>query len=218
MMNTGIRGVSRWAVAVGLVLVLGPQSWAHAQIGRKISVKDYPSMKEGSPGLVLIEVSDFQCPYCGQSARELLPQVDKDFVQTGKVELIFLDLPLQMHPQALQAAEAAACAGDQKKFWEMHHLLFTHQHDLASAQLPGYAETLGLDVPDFQKCLSSARHGAEIRSSVRVAHSLDISGTPAYVLARRIPGGDKVQVLEIIHGLPPYEELGKKLNALLASK
>lgn len=215
-MSIGIRGISRWVLAVGLFL--GPQTWAQAQIGRKIAVGDYPSKKEGSPGLVLIEVSDFQCPYCGQSAREVLPKVDEKFVHTGKVELIFLDLPLQMHPQALQAAEAAACAGDQKKFWEMHDLLYAHQHDLAPAQLPGYAETLGLDVPAFQKCLSSGRHVPGIRSNVRVAHSLDISGTPAYLLARRIPGGDKVQVVDIIHGLPPYEELEKKLDALLASK
>jgi hypothetical protein len=60
IMTADIRGVSRWMVAAGLVLVLGPQSWAYAQVGRKISVRDYPSMKESSPGLVLIEVSDFQ--------------------------------------------------------------------------------------------------------------------------------------------------------------
>jgi hypothetical protein len=59
-MTANLRGVSRWMMAAGLVLVLGPQSWAHAQVGRKISVGDYPSLKEGSPGLVLVEVADFQ--------------------------------------------------------------------------------------------------------------------------------------------------------------
>jgi len=59
-MTTNVRGISRWLAAAGLVLVLGPQSWAHAQAGRKISVGGYPSEKEGSPGLVLIEVGDFQ--------------------------------------------------------------------------------------------------------------------------------------------------------------
>lgn len=59
-MAAKFRSVSQWIVAAGLVLALGPQSWAHAQIGRKISVGDYPSMKEGSPGIVLIEVGDFQ--------------------------------------------------------------------------------------------------------------------------------------------------------------
>lgn len=148
----------------------------------------------------------------------MLPQIDEKFIETGKVELIFLDLPLQMHSNAFKAAEAAACAGDQKKFWEMHNLLFIHQHELAPEQLSGYAQTIELDLPAFQKCLSSGRHEGDIRSSIRLANSLGITGTPAYVLARRIPGGDKVQVLDIVHGVRPYEEMEKKLNALLASK
>lgn len=148
----------------------------------------------------------------------MLPRIDEKFIETGKVELIFLDLPLQMHSQAFKAAEAAACAGDQKKFWEMHNLLFIHQHELAPEQLSGYAQTIELDLPAFQKCLSSRRHEGDIRSSIRLANSLGINGTPAYVLARRIPGGDKVQVLDIVHGVRPYEELEKKINDLLASK
>jgi len=147
----------------------------------------------------------------------VLPQVQEKLVHTGKVELVFLDLPLQMHPQAFKAAEAAACAGDQKKFWEMHHLLFANQRALAEDRLPGYAEKLGLDVPAFQKCLSGGRHEGEIRDNIRLAHSLGISGTPTYVLARRIKG-DKVQVLDIVHGMLPYDELEKKINALPASQ
>jgi protein-disulfide isomerase len=148
----------------------------------------------------------------------VLPQVYEKFVRPGKVELIFLDLPLQMHPYALKAAEAAACAGDQKMFWDMHHLLFANQQALAPGQLPGYAEQLGLDVAAFQKCLSSGQHGAEIREDMRAAQSLGITGTPAYVLGRRIPGTDKVEVLDIVKGLPPYEVLEKKITDLLASK
>jgi protein-disulfide isomerase len=146
----------------------------------------------------------------------VLPQIDEKFIDTGKVELVFLNLPLQMHPHAFKAAEAAACAGDQKKFWEMHDLLFNHQRELAPDQLSGYAQTLELDIPAFQKCLSSGRHEGEIRDSVRLAHSLGITGTPTYVLARRIKG-DKVEVLDIVHGAQS-EDLEKKINALLASK
>ena len=123
-----------------------------------------------------------------------------------------------MHPHAFSAAEAAACAGDQKMFWKMHDVLFANQRNLAPDQYPGYAEKLGLDVGAFQKCLSGRRHEAEIRGNVRIAQSLGITGTPAYVIARRIPGKDKVQVLEIVHGMQPFEEMEKKLNALLAAK
>jgi protein-disulfide isomerase len=148
----------------------------------------------------------------------VLPQVYEKFVRTGKVELIFLDLPLQMHPYAFQAAEAAACAGDQKMFWDMHHLLFNNQNALAPEKLPGYAEELGLDVAAFKTCLSSRRHMPDIQEDMRVAGILGITGTPAYLLGRRVPGGDKVEILDSIRGLPSYEVIEGKINALLAAK
>jgi protein-disulfide isomerase len=215
-MKVNIPRVSPWIAAAGAVLVLGAPAWALK--GPKISLGDAPSVKEGSPKLILVEVTDFQCPYCGMSAREVLPQVYEKFVHTGKVELAYVDLPLQMHSQAFKAAQAASCAGDQKKFWDMHNLLFVHQRELASAELPGYAKELGLDVPAFEACLASGKHDPAIRQNIRLAHSLGITGTPAYVLGQRIPGGDKVQVLEILHGVPNFGELEKKLNALLAAE
>ncbi len=148
----------------------------------------------------------------------VLPQVYEKFVRTGKVELIFLDLPLQMHSQAFKAAEAAACAGEQKMFWDMYHLLFANQRALAPERLAGYAGELGLDIAAFQKCLSSGRQAAGIREDVRTAQTLGLTGTPAYLLGRRLPGGDKVQILDMIKGLPPYEVLEGKINALLTAK
>lgn len=209
-----LRGISALVVVAGAFLFLGAHS-AMAQKGRKISLGDAPSMKKGSPELVLVEVSDFQCPYCGQGARNVLPLISQKFVDTGKVELVHLNLPLPMHPHAFKAAEAAACAGDQKAFWPMNHLLFNHQDALAPAQLPQYAEELGLDVAAFQKCLSSGQHGAGIRKEIRIAESLGITGTPAYLLGGRLPDSDKIQLLEILKGLPPYEELDKTITTLL---
>lgn len=147
----------------------------------------------------------------------MLSPVYEKFVRTGKVELIFLDLPLEMHPHAFKAAEAAACAGEQKMFWDMHHLLFAKQQALAPEKLPGYAEELGLDVAAFQICLASGRQAAGIREDMRVAQTLGLTGTPAYLLGRRLPG-DKVEILDTIKGLPPYEFLENKLNALLTAK
>ena len=142
----------------------------------------------------------------------------ESFVDTGKIEIIFLDMPLDGHPHAFKAAEAGACADDQKMFWEMHHALFDHQQNLASAKLPGYAAEVGLDVPAFQKCLDSGQHEARIREDLRIVHSLGLSGTPDYLLGRRVPGGNEVEVLEVITGTIPYEKMEKKLNELLASK
>ena len=148
----------------------------------------------------------------------MLTQVYDKFVRTGKVELIYLDLPLPMHPHAFKAAEAAACAGDQNKFWEMHHELFANQGALAPEQLSGYAGELGLDVAAFQKCLSGGKKAPGIREDMRVAQNLGIGSTPMYLLGRRISGGDKVQILDSIKGAQTYEVFEEKINALLTSE
>jgi protein-disulfide isomerase len=123
-----------------------------------------------------------------------------------------------MHSHAFKAAEAAQCAGDQKMFWDMHHLLFARQNALAPEHLPRYAEELGLNVADFQKCLASGRHAAGIREDSRTAQILGISGTPAYLLGRRLPGGDKVEILDMVKGAPPYEVLEAKIETLLPAE
>jgi protein-disulfide isomerase len=210
-----IRFLRGW-MAVGL-LSFGTLASAWGMKGPKINVSDDPSYKEGSPNLVLVEVSDFQCPYCGQAAREVLPKVVEKYVRPGQVELVFLDLPLQMHPDALKAAEAAACANDQGKFWEMHNLLFANQRALGVDSLPGYAEKAGLDVAAFSKCLASGKKQGGIREDVRTVGFLDIHSTPTLLLGRRVAGGDKVEVLETLHG-PTYEELAAKVDSLLAAK
>lgn len=231
-MMSRIRSLSPAFAAAGLLFVLGPQTAALAQAPAQapatapapaqklaqISVGDDPSMKEGSPDLVLIEMSDFQCPYCAQGAQNVVSKLHEKYVKTGKLELIFLDLPLEMHPHAFKAAEAASCAGDQKKFWEMHDLLFANQKALAPEQLPTYAKDLGLDAAVFEQCLSSGKHADAIREDMKVAESLRIAGTPAYLLGRRIPGGDKVEILYSMKGLPPYEFAENKINEQLAAK
>lgn len=215
-MRASARGMFPLVVVLGVILGLGMESAVFAKKNPRISVGDDPSLKQGSPGLVLVEIGDFQCPYCARGARDVITQVHDNFVRTGKVELVFLDFPLPMHPHAFKAAEAAACAGEQKMFWEMHNQLFGYQQALAPDQLPTYAQDLGLDVPAFQECLVKGSHAAGIREDIRTVQNLGITGTPAYLLGRRLPEGDKIEVLEVVKGLPPYEDMETKINALLA--
>lgn len=218
-MTINFRRLSPWAIAAGIVLILGSQSLAFAKKGVKISIDDDPSIKEGSPTIVLVEVSDFQCPGCGGVARDVLPKIHETFVSTGKVELVYLDFPLQMHPHAFKAAEAGQCANDQKMFWEMHSQLFGNQSALAPEQLVGHAKEVGLDVEAFQKCLSSGRNAGKVREDVRMGRNLlGITKTPSYVLGRRLPDGGKIEVLEVGQGWKAYAELEEKLNALLSAK
>lgn len=214
-MRVSARGMSSLVIALGVILLLGAQPSALAKKNPRISVGDDPSAKKGSPELVLVEIADFQCPDCREGARTVLSPVFALFVPNGKVEIVFLDFPLPLHPHAFKAAEAAACAGDQKMFWEMHNQLFANQQALAPDRLPGHASDVGLDIAAFQKCLDSGRHAAGIREDIRTVQNLGITGTPAYLLGRRLPDSDKIEILDVIKGLPPYGEMNAKIGALL---
>jgi protein-disulfide isomerase len=187
--------------------------------GQKISIADDPTYKEeGKPSLVFIEIGDFQCPVCRQGAFDLVPKVHDAFVQSGQVELVFLDKPLSMHGNAFRAAQAGACAQEQDRFWDLHHEMFEHQTELSAGELPARAEAAGLDVAAFQACLATPKHDGAIREDIRTAESLGIEGTPGYVIGRRIEGGDKVEVLEVIHGFIPFEEVAAKIKAHLPAE
>ena len=151
---------------------------------------------------VVIEISDFQCPFCQRHALETQPALNEQYVETGQVMWVFKHLPLQSHPQALAAATAAECAGDQEAFWEMHDLLFERVGEWAvdqpDAVLTGLAGELGLDEPAFASCVAS-RAALE-----RVVEDLyDLSGifgsTPTFVVL--YDGWASV-----IDGAQPFEE------------
>ena len=122
-----------------------------------IDLAGHPFEGSNEARLAVVEVSDYQCPYCARHTRDTYPRLKQDFIANGKVRYLMLDFPLRNHPFAFKAAEAATCAADKGKFWEMHHLLFENQNALDPAALPAYAEQIGLDRAEFDACLSEGR-------------------------------------------------------------
>jgi protein-disulfide isomerase len=100
----------------------------------------------GDPGAttVVIEFTDFQCPFCGRHAREVFPAVEKEFVETGEIRWAVRHLPLDIHPAAHDAARAALCAGEQHRYWPMHERLFAIQNELALLTVAAAADDIGL--------------------------------------------------------------------------
>ena len=116
---------------------------------------------QGDPKATLwiIEMSDFQCPYCKTWHDSTYPLVVREYVATGKARLAYLNFPLRMHANAQPAAEAAMCASAQGKFWEMHDAIFTHQERWvpktdAQPVFDSLAVPLGLDMPAWRTCVS----------------------------------------------------------------
>ena len=142
----------------------------------------------------------------------MLPEVKKRYVETGKVELIFLDFPLEsLHPDAMAAAVAAGCAHEQGKFWPFHDLLFESSATFGRDDFPEFAKELGLDATAFSECREKDSPKAGIQQDQREGGFLRLLGTPTFVLGRRIPGKDKVEVLETFGALS-YDEIAQKID------
>lgn len=145
--------------------------------------------------VTVVEFTDYQCPFCKRFIQTTFPLLKRDFIGTGKVRWIVRDLPLGFHPNANKAAQAAHCAGDQGKFWEMRDTLFRNNANLGIEQLSGYARETGLDGDAFDACLSSDRHQAQIAQGSQEADRIRITGTPSFVIGKTVAGAVSGQLL-----------------------
>ncbi|HEX9189581.1 MAG TPA: thioredoxin domain-containing protein, partial [Vicinamibacteria bacterium] len=127
--------------------------------------------------VTIVEFSDFQCPYCVR-ARPTVARVRE--VYGDRVRFAFRHFPLDFHAQAEKAGEAAACAGEQGKFWEMHDLLWANTAKLQVADLKGHASALGLDPAKFDTCLDGSRYAGLVGSDTEAGQGYGVSGTPAF--------------------------------------
>lgn len=167
---------------------------------------------QGSPSakLWVIEVSDFQCPYCKEWHDETYQTIVDDYVKTGKVRMAYVNFPLSMHVHAHQAAVAAMCAGAQDKFWPMHDALFASQaaweneNDPAPA-FDSLATSVGVDDAKYRACLSSPSIEALIAGDQERARGGGVRATPSFWI-----GG------KLIEGAVPTSEMKQAIDDALA--
>jgi protein-disulfide isomerase len=139
-----------------------------------LSMKDVPVRGAAHPRITLLEFADYECPYC-QQIQPILTKIEAEF--KDQLAFAYKDYPLNMHPDAPKAAEAAHCAGAQGKFWEYHDLLFANKH-LDVAGLKNDARDLKLDSATFEACLDKGQTGGMIKDETTEAQTLGLQGTP----------------------------------------
>ena len=186
-----------------------------------ISVGDNPFLGNKNARVVLLDFSDYQCPFCGRFVRETMPQLEQEYIKTGKVKYVFRDLPIEtIHPFALKAAEAVHCAGEQSTYWEMHNRLYKNQNALDAGSMPAHAQALGMNLPAFTACLNSGKYATGIRKDMADASEAGISGTPTFVIGlvnTRNPNDRNIKVLQQIIGAQPFEAFKSALEKALAA-
>ncbi len=143
----------------------------------------------------VVEMSDFQCPWCRKFTVESADSLDREYVQTGKVRWIFINFPLtQIHPNAAAAAEMAMCAAKRGKFWPMHDLLFRNQERWAPLQDPGpylltLADSLRIPRDSLLPCLRDGQTRDLVQRDANTAARIGATSTPTFLIEGILVGG-----------------------------
>jgi protein-disulfide isomerase len=173
----------------------------------EVAADSFRSLGDPNAPVVVTEFSDYQCPACSTVEQQVIPALIEQYVDTGKVRFVYREFPLpQLHPNATLASQAAYCAGQEDRYWDMHELLFAQQQqwgELAdpAAQFVTYAQELGLDDEDFAACLTSDEAQVYVQGETMIGQELGVNATPFFFV------GD----LPIRGGLP-IEELGQVID------
>ncbi len=160
---------------------------------------------EAAP-ITIVEFSDFQCPYCARAESTVKDLLELEKYK-GKLRLVYRDYPLPSHNLAPKAAEAAHCAGDQGKYWEMHGKLFATTPKLEVTDLKAYARELSLDAGRFDKCLDSGEKAKVVTDHAKAGEDAGVRGTPAFFINGRL-----------ISGAQPLSAFTAIIDAELAAK
>ncbi|HCW32277.1 MAG: DSBA oxidoreductase [Candidatus Peregrinibacteria bacterium GW2011_GWE2_39_6] len=213
-----VGGVLGYLIGGGLPVVPGmeqPDNVVEGDLNQPVevitaSVDDDAILGDENAPITVIEFSDYQCPFCKRFVDESFPQIEENYIKTGKVKLIFRDYPLPFHANAKIAAVAVECAGNQDAYYVMHDALFAGSEEWSSLPDPSeifqtYAMNIGLDAAQFSQCLSTQATASEVEQDLADAMSYGVDGTPTFFI-----NGQKLV------GAQPYSVFENIFNSLLA--
>lgn len=166
----------------------------------------------GSGALALIEFSDFECPFCGRFARDTYPSIRRGFVDSGKLTFVSFAFPLDLHPLARKASEAAECAARQGKYWEMRERLYADQSALAPVALSNSAKAIGLDLSQFEACLEGDAEKT-VQAEIEQGRRLGVNSTPTLFLGQVRRDGS-IDLVKRIRGAAPLAQLESAIDEL----
>lgn len=180
-------------------------------IKAKVSTAGAFAIGSNNAPLTMVEFTDFQCPFCQRFHLTTFPEIKKNYIDTGKVRFVSRDLPLDIHPNALRAAQAGRCAGEQGQFWPMRDKMGSNPEQLDLAHLLTYAQDFKLNVDAFRNCMDGSKYKDAIEKDIQVATAIGANGTPAFVLGKTTKDGVDG---ELVIGAMPYQTFDQKFKQL----
>jgi len=170
-----------------------------------VSAGNAPSLGPANAAVTIIEFGDYECPYCKQWHEQVYERLMANY--PGQVRFVYRDFPLPMHPDAVPAAEAAACALRQNAFWKFHDALFAQADGLGRQAYDQYARDLGLNLASFDSCLDSGQTRSAVNSSEQYAEGIGVDSTPTFFI-------DGIPVI----GAQPYEVFQQIVDQELSAR
>ena len=194
-----------------------PAPSAGPSAGTELSLQGAQIRGARDAKVILVEFSDFQCPFCARYATSTYAEIVRDYVDTGRVRYAFMNSPIDsLHPAAFKQHLAAACAADEGRFWEMHDRLFVNPKATDVETLAGQAAAIGIDTASFRACMDRERHADEVRETVKLGNAIGVNGTPTFLIGTIGPD-DKFKTLKMIAGAKPYAAFKDAIDGVLTA-
>jgi protein-disulfide isomerase len=166
--------------------------------------------KKDAP-ITIVEYTDYQCPFCQRFHVTAFPEIKRNYIDTGKVRFYSKDLPLDFHPNAMRAAQAARCAGEQNKFWELRDVMGQNPDKLDLEHIVAFADGLKIDSKALRACVDSGKYKDQVQTDVLEAMKVGANGTPTFVVGKSAGNGVDG---ELVLGAIPYAQFDEKLKSL----
>ncbi|HJV66711.1 MAG TPA: thioredoxin domain-containing protein [Geomonas sp.] len=179
----------------------------------KVKLGKEHSLGNSNAPIVMLEYTDYQCPFCNRFFTGTFPELKKQYIDTGKMRFITRDFPLDFHPYSMKAAEAAQCAGEQGKFWPMKDALMTNSAKLNAELISTLADGIGVDMGKFKGCMDSNKFIPVIKDEVEAARGINIGGTPSFVIGK--VSGDYLEGYLVV-GAQPFENFDAVARKVLS--
>ena len=161
--------------------------------------------------ITIVEYTDYQCPFCQRFHVTAFPELKKAYIDTGKVRFFSKDMPLDFHPNAMRAALAARCAGEQGKFWQLRDTMGANPNSLDIEHILNFAGDLKLDTKALRACIDSEKYKEPVQRDVLEAMKIGANGTPTFIVGKSV--GEGVDG-ELVVGALPYQMFDMKLKDL----